>query len=868
MAEDQQHIGPYRLGPLLGSGGMGSVYRAYDERLERWVALKRVHSVGQGFTKARERLRREAKAIAKLNHPSVVQIYDLVEHDGEDWLVMELVEGQSLALALLEEKVTPDQLVRLAREIALGLAAAHQRGIIHRDLKAENVLVNQDGHAKILDFGLAKHLDAELSALTAEGVSVGTMRSMAPEQVNGEPADARTDLYALGVLLYEALAGRNPFLGPSHGSTIKKVLFDRPESLATVAPAVPQRLSNLVDRLLQKEREDRPGSAVEVAQILGSFGLGGAATEVVAVGRESVPLRQPAASAHLPETEAMPVAGRLSGSTSGAPAPVPAKRTRRWTTAATIVFVVVSSWALLARLLPAQPPLQVAVMQPEVAGAPDRAAGILAVALRESVVREVLSRRGLSTPAPEVIDPLGASPIEVARAVAADEVLVTRADCSAGSCQVRLRRLGPQGNVLWTRDFPIPLDDLGVVSTAVSVHLQDAFPGRRSRDAGGHSKGSPEAYRRYLDLKHSFAVRAEGLDVEALLADLRALQGQAPQLAEVPMLASAIHRLRYVEGRQAADAEAAVAQARRAVELDPGSVLAQRALLAALIDVGRLDEASTSLEALERLSPGDPRTGMWRANLLLAQGNAQQAMELATIAAERLPAWDVLLQLADFQYRSGDLGRARDGLDKVLELFPGHYDAASRLAQIELVSGDLDRAVALYRTLVERSPGVAELTNLGVALMFAGDYQASCDWLDRALQGAPTNPDVLLNAADCRALTGDQDQARELYARVIVEAEESADETPGLLARAQAYAHLENHAGAIGAISEALRRFPEQADVAYVAALVYSVLGEASSARFHAARSLDLGLERRWFDLPWFEPIRGSLPQEGSRPSS
>jgi serine/threonine-protein kinase len=422
--------------------------------------------------------------------------------------------------------------------------------------------------------------------------------------------------------------------------------------------------------------------------------------------------------------------------------------------------------------------------------------------------------------------------------------------------------------VLWTRDFPVPLDDLGVVSTAVSVHLQDAFPGRRSRDDVGHSSGSPEAYRRYLALKHSFAVRADGVDVEALLVDLQTLQGQAPQLAEVPILASAIHRLRYVEGRQTADADAAVAQARRAVELNPGSVLAQRALLAALVDIGRLDDARAALEALKQLAPGDPRTGMWEANLLLAQGNGEKALELASIAAERLPAWDVLLQLADFHYRSGDLNSARDGLGRVLELFPGHYDSLSRLAQIELVSGDLDRAVGLYRTLVERSPGVAELTNLGVALMFAGDYQASCEWLERALQGAPTNPDVLLNAADCRALTGEQDHARDLYARVLVEAEKSADEASGLLARAQAYAHLENHASAIGAISEALRRFPDRADVAYVAALVYSVLGEVSSAHFHATRSLDLGLERRWFDLPWFEPIRGSLRQEGAEPTS
>ncbi len=858
MAEEPQHIGPYRLGPLLGSGGMGSVYRAYDERLERWVALKRVHTVGQGFTKARERLRREAKAIAKLNHPAIVQIYDLVEHDGEDWLVMELVEGHTLAHALLDRKLGLGHLLELAREIALGLAAAHQRGIIHRDLKAENVLVSQEGHAKILDFGLAKHLDAELSALTAEGVSVGTMRAMAPEQLNGEPADARTDLYALGVLLYEALAGRNPFLGPSHGSTIKKVLFERPVPLSQAAEGIPEALSDLVERLLQKEPADRPESAAAVADLVGKI------QTPLAETAERLPSR-PRVTLDLPQTEAMPVRPAPARSPPGiAPrSSGQARLPRKRTAAIMLVLVTAAGFGAYAWRWrgPQAPPIRQVVVPPAVVvGIDGDEAKFLQSAVRASLFEQVSMRPELRSPAAELVDPVAAaSPTlaALARALAADEVLSSRVDCLGKACQLQLRRLDTNANVVWTRTFPVPANDWREIAGALATHLEEAYPSGKLATAA--SPATADAYRRYYEFARLDESRAGGVSRRELLGRVEELRREAPDLLEANLLAARLARILWVEERREEDRDAAVRLARDAERLRPTDRRTAEAVFDILLAVDRLDEAAGVLTKLESLAAGDPRLLMRRAALSERRGRTEEAIELASRAVQQLPSWDVLFGLANLEYRSGRADSARAHLEGVLALVPDHYDSLSMLAQIEMSSGDLDRAVRLYEQLVERSPGLAELSNLGVALMLAGDYERACARLDEAMAEAPDNPLVRLNLADCQQLSGHVAAALEGYRVVLtqVDAGAAGEGYAAEMVKAQAYAHLDQPVEAVAAITEALRLAPENPGVAFSAALVYAVIGEHTSAKVQARRALDLGIEARWFELGWFDAVRG-----------
>jgi serine/threonine protein kinase len=249
---------------------MGQVYRAFDERLERRVALKQILPDSAADTLARQRFLREARAAASLNHPAIVQIHDILEVDGCDWIVMELVDGDTLDELVERGALPADRIVALAFELASGLEAAHAEGIVHRDLKAKNVLVNRKGRAKILDFGLAKPMQRdELDvSISIAGQVVGTPRAMSPEQATGGEVDHRSDLFSLGTLLYEMATGTSPFTAPGVIATVTRVCTHRQEPAHEVDPAVPRELSALIDRLLEKEPSHRPQTAREVIEAL------------------------------------------------------------------------------------------------------------------------------------------------------------------------------------------------------------------------------------------------------------------------------------------------------------------------------------------------------------------------------------------------------------------------------------------------------------------------------------------------------------------------------------------------------------------------------------------------------------------------
>ncbi len=263
-------VGPYRLEARLGDGAAGEVYRAYDTRLERHVALKQLHT-GNRDADGRERLIREARLAARLTHPALVQVHDVIDDGEHGWIVMELAEGRQLRQVLEPSALDLDLALILATEIAGALAAVHHEGLVHRDLKAENVVVTHGGHAKVLDFGLSSHtrppaqgVSESAADLQAGTRLVGTPRAMSPQQASGAAAEQRDDLFAFGVLLYEMLSGHSPFLGPGTVETLTRVLHEPHEPLLDRAPNLPAPLVDLVDRLLAKDPAGRPASADQV----------------------------------------------------------------------------------------------------------------------------------------------------------------------------------------------------------------------------------------------------------------------------------------------------------------------------------------------------------------------------------------------------------------------------------------------------------------------------------------------------------------------------------------------------------------------------------------------------------------------------
>jgi len=265
--EPGAQLGAYRVEGLLATGGMGEVYRGHDERLGRDVAIKIVAEGLASEDKELERFQREARTLASLSHPNILNIFDFGEHDGVCYAVMELLRGENLRERMAKRALPWRTATAVAVAVARGLAAAHAAGIVHRDLKPENVFLLADGGVKVLDFGLAHRNPppGEGKPPAAEETLVGTALYMSPEQICGEPTDPRTDIFGLGVLLYEMLTGTRPFGRLTVGETMSAILHADPPPMKAFGVNVPPALERVVRRCLEKDRDKRVQAAYDLA---------------------------------------------------------------------------------------------------------------------------------------------------------------------------------------------------------------------------------------------------------------------------------------------------------------------------------------------------------------------------------------------------------------------------------------------------------------------------------------------------------------------------------------------------------------------------------------------------------------------------
>ena len=279
MLNPGDKLGPYEIFNPLGAGGMGEVYRARDTRLDRTVAIKVLASRLPSSAELKQRMEREARAISALNHPNICHLYDIGSQNGTDYLVMEFLEGETLAERLRKGPLSTAEILKIGIAVAEALAAAHRSGIVHRDLKPGNIMLTQGG-AKLMDFGLAKPLGTQttstgsgsmptfaavatlsgpspLSPLTTAGSIIGTIQYMSPEQIEGKEADARSDIFAFGAVLYEMVAGKRPFAGKSQLSLASSILENDPEPISSIKPQTPPAFEHVIKTCLQKNPEER-----------------------------------------------------------------------------------------------------------------------------------------------------------------------------------------------------------------------------------------------------------------------------------------------------------------------------------------------------------------------------------------------------------------------------------------------------------------------------------------------------------------------------------------------------------------------------------------------------------------------------------
>ncbi len=289
IPEVGQRFGPYEILGKLGGGGMGHVFRAWDERLHREVAIKLLHD-DYTMPGMRERFLQEARAASALNHPNICTVFDIGEQDHNPYLVMELLEGETVKDRIAHGALPAEEIVRYAIEISDALAVAHAKGIVHRDIKPANIFLvtmpNGKSQAKVLDFGLAKvglekrgGWDVRSQDLTRAGSTVGTLAYMSPEQARGEPLDLRSDLFSLGIVLYEMATRQVPFRGTTSALTFVQLFSHDPEPVRNWNEAIPRELEKVILRLLEKDQKKRFQTAKELhdelVKVSGKLGRGG-----------------------------------------------------------------------------------------------------------------------------------------------------------------------------------------------------------------------------------------------------------------------------------------------------------------------------------------------------------------------------------------------------------------------------------------------------------------------------------------------------------------------------------------------------------------------------------------------------------------
>lgn len=859
-------IGPYRVIQKLGTGGMGEVVLAHDDRLDRRVAIKRLHDEHAATPHSRERFRREARIAARINHPAIVQIHDVFREGDHDYLVMEYVEGQTLRARRSAGPITVSELLGIAHQIALGMACAHDRGVIHRDLKAENVLLTRSGRAKITDFGIAKiHGD---DSVTTEGAVIGTFRAMSPEQALGRTVDHRSDLFSFGTLLYEALSGESPFRAETPYLTVSRLVVDEPRSITEIVPGIPVAFARLIHQLLAKEPVLRPRDFHEVAAAL--IELAGESCDDACHGGV---VSGPAAS----DEDRRPTDDPRLSSTEDPPSP-PAKPShrRRWLTVlgATAVGSLGIGYTVCspgAHAPQPTPRVRVAVLAPSVSSTDQHAElSLIAVGIHNAILSDIRTRSGIELVPRRDLDEyidgatraVGGTPDlgAIRIAVDADEVIASTITCAVDSCQITLERDIGDAASPPPQSFQLPADTAGRPGATITLHISRLYPDHPARGTSGAI--AEEDQERFIYLVREYWSLRSNIDV---LPEIEKIRKRSPRSIDVQLFEADVLRHRYLETRDPAVDRLAADLLAEADRLFPNAYDIISAGFDLALSAGRTDDARTSLDRLVALDPDSRTTHLQRAKFERARGKRDQALRALDAAAQRNSfSWSVLYYraLVFRDRREGDNMRA--AIAQLLARSPGNYAGLSLRAFDELTQGRPACAEEIYTQLVARLPLYNECATLGWARSQLGRYREAGDAYRCALKMRPDDRAIRLNLAESLLLSGDSQAANELlrslYHSLANRRSASRLSETDLLVEAQTLAYLGLSDAAMAAKARAriapLVAFDAHERGLFTAALVHTVLGDLELAGLYVAAALKAENKPADFWLPWFDALR------------
>jgi len=751
----------YRIESILGQGGMGRVYKAYDKQLDRIVAIKVVRQGMMGSDEALKRFKQELLLASKVSHKNILRIHDMGEVGDVKFISMAYVEGPDLHQILHEATKLPfERALNFSRQLADALSAAHAEGVVHRDLKPQNILVGKGDQLFVSDFGLAKSFEDDSTSMTRTGAFLGTPRYMSPEQVEGNPADQRSDIYAYGLILYEMVTGDVPFTG----ETTLKLMYQRiqqtPKSPKLVNPSLPDWYAGVVMKCLEKDPATRYQTAAEVL----------------------ADLQGQSSSAVIPRAATRTVQIQVPGF---------AQKRWVWAVAGVLVFAILAfsipqvrnlilgkKAGGVASSVSGIPSLDqgrfVAILPFRVLG-DEKALGYVADGLNEALSAKLFQLQGLHLASNAAVEKVSdKDPIEkIARLLGANLIVTGIVQGSADDMRIIVNLDDvTSGKRTWSQEFSGIPKDLLSIEDHISSQLVTALAVNPSNEEMAHAAERPtdneQAYDLYLRgnkaLRGPDPVRAAQTAVDYFQQSIK----QDPSFALAYTGLADASLLMYRTNKNSFWSDKAVTAAQRAAELKPSLPEVHFSLGNAYMKTGKTAQAITELKRGIDLAPNSDQAYTRLGSAYLDSGQIDSAIGAYEKAIELNPYyWESHMDLGDAYFNAGDNQKALEEFQRVTELYPDNAGGWTNLGSTYERLSQYDRSIAALQKAIALQPDWQTYSNLSAVYFYLGRYNEAVQWAQKAVELSPNQHMAVGNLADAYRWSGQKDKANETYDKAI-----------------------------------------------------------------------------------------------------